>query len=56
MPFVSLTLIFLYLFRHTDLKHEHKCGYEGGINSTHDVELSHMTEFNRIMRVSRINK
>ncbi|CAG9804945.1 unnamed protein product [Chironomus riparius] len=42
-----------FLIRHSDLKHEHKCGYEGGINSTHDIELSHMTEFNRIMRYKR---
>lgn len=52
MPFSIINPDHFILFRHTDLKHEHKCGYEGGINSTHDIELSHMTEFNRIMRVS----
>ncbi|KAG5679982.1 hypothetical protein PVAND_009517 [Polypedilum vanderplanki] len=43
-----------FLIRHSDLKHEHKCGYDGGINRTHDVALNHhMTEFNRIMRHKR---
>lgn len=39
-------------FRHSDLKHDHKCGYDGGINKTHDEDLYKNTEFNRILRVS----
>lgn len=34
------------------MDHDHKCGYDGGINPMHDVDLAHGTEFNRILRVS----
>lgn len=44
--------VFFLLARHSDLKHDHKCGYEGGINRTHDVSLFDSKEFNRILRVS----
>jgi hypothetical protein len=36
------------------VKHDHKCGYDGGINRIHDGALAESTEFNRIMRVSFI--
>lgn len=42
----------VYIFRHSNLKHDHKCGYDGGINKTHDEDLYKNTEFNRILRVS----
>lgn len=42
----------LFLFcRHSQMKHNHKCGYEGGINRTHDIDLFESPEFNRILRV-----
>ncbi|CRK98583.1 CLUMA_CG011979, isoform A [Clunio marinus] len=43
-----------FLIQHSDLKNDHKCGYEGGINRTHDVTLHDTTEFNRIMRYKRM--
>lgn len=48
---IMIVYVCIY-FRHSDLKHDHKCGYDGGINKTHDEDLYKNTEFNRILRVS----
>lgn len=50
--FKILFLFVLNLNRHSDMTHEHKCGYEGGINATHDPDLHRESEYKRIERVS----
>lgn len=40
------------LFRHSDLKVDHKCGYEGGSNHTHEPATMPHSEFHTISRVS----
>uniref|UniRef100_A0A336MLR0 CSON003023 protein n=1 Tax=Culicoides sonorensis TaxID=179676 RepID=A0A336MLR0_CULSO len=42
-----------FLFRHSDLSHEHKCGYEGGIDPLHDPDLHLESEYKRIERFKR---
>lgn len=35
------------------MTHELKCGYQGGINVTHDPELHRESEYKRIERVNK---
>ncbi|XP_055586940.1 disintegrin and metalloproteinase domain-containing protein 12 [Uranotaenia lowii] len=45
-----------YIYRHSDLLTKPKCGYEGGINTTHDPLLHQESEFNRLSRHKRATK
>lgn len=49
-------IIFSYdSHRHSDMIHTTKnCGYDGGINKTHDIDLYEKSEFHRIHRVSKV--
>ncbi|XP_058455265.1 uncharacterized protein LOC131432768 isoform X2 [Malaya genurostris] len=42
-----------YIYRHSDLLTEAKCGYDGGSNSTHDPNLHRESEFQRLSRHKR---
>lgn len=49
----SIDLANHYIYRHSDLLTHGKCGYEGGVNATHDPELHRQSEFQRLARHKR---